>query len=70
MSVWELDKNQIGIISNIEGNDKISMRLIAMGFIIGQNITILQKDKRSSLVKVGETRVALSSHLLENVKVA
>ena len=69
MSVWDLDKNQTGIISNIEGNNKISMRLMTMGFMVGQNITILQKHVTNSLVRVGGTRIALSSRLLEKIKI-
>ena len=67
MTLSELNENESGLILNINGSNKVSIRLITMGFISGQSVKILQKNEKNSLVKVGKTRIALSSYLLNNI---
>ena len=69
MSAWELETKQTAIISNIKCCDKMSLRLMSVGFVNGKDITILQKHKQSSLVKIGSLRIMLSSCLLQNITI-
>ena len=69
MILSELNENESGLISNINGGNKVSIRLMTMGFISGQPVKILQKNEKNALVKVGKTRIALSSYLLNYIEI-
>ena len=69
MTLSELKSNGTGIVSHIEGNDDISLRLMSMGLFKGASVNVLFHLDKCSLVKIGNTKIALASDLLNRVKI-
>jgi len=69
MTLLELESGKTGTISHIEGNDDISLRLMSVGFFKGATLNVLFNIGNCALIKVGNTKVALSSYLLNRIKI-
>lgn len=69
MTLADLEINDERLITKILGEDDIKARLLTLGFFTGNTVCVLHKSFRNALVKVGATRMAISSNLLETIEV-
>jgi len=58
-----------GIIKKIGGKPEVKKHLENLGFIIGDNVTVITEQNGNIIVKVKETRVAISREMASKIYV-
>ena len=58
-----------GIIKKIGGQPEVRKHLENLGFIIGDNVTVITEQNGNIIVKVKETRVAISREMASKIYV-
>jgi len=58
-----------GIIKKIGGKPEVRKHLENLGFIIGDNVTVITEQNGNIIVKVKETRVAISREMASKIYV-
>lgn len=70
MTLQESKKEQIYIVDDVTLEDKLMVRLQALGMITGTQVEILnQKSNGSMMIKVRGTRFAIGKQIAAGVKV-
>lgn len=57
------------MIRKLGGNDETRRFLESLGFVVGSNITVVSEIKGNVIVKVKESRVAVSKEMARRVMV-
>ncbi|MCR4564434.1 MAG: ferrous iron transport protein A [Clostridiales bacterium] len=58
-----------GIIKKIGGKPEVKKHLENLGFIVGDNVTVITEQNGNIIVKVKETRVAISREMASKIYV-
>ena len=58
-----------GIIKKIGGKPEVRKHLENLGFIVGDNVTVITEQNGNIIVKVKETRVAISREMASKIYV-
>lgn len=58
-----------GIIRKIGGKPEVKKHLENLGFIVGDNVTVITEQNGNIIVKVKETRVAISREMASKIYV-
>ncbi len=61
------DQGQLISIIKITGNDEVRQHLAELGFVIGEEITIVNKNGGNVIVKVKDSRIALDQTLANRI---
>lgn len=69
MPVTMLKVGETNNIKIINGNDQIKRHLEHLGFVIGENITVVSEISGNLIVKVKDSRIALSKSMANRIMV-
>jgi len=69
MTLENIGTKDTKLIKRLLGNSQINSRLLSLGFFAGNTICILHKAFGTTLLRVGSSRVAVATSLLENIEV-
>ena len=69
MTLANLNTKETKIIKRLIGDKNFNSRLMSLGFFAGNTISIFHKAFGSTLLKVGHSRIALTTSLLQNIEV-
>ena len=58
-----------GIIKKIGGKPEVRKHLEDIGFIVGDNVTVITEQNGNIIVKIKETRVAISKEMAMKIYV-
>jgi ferrous iron transport protein A len=58
-----------GIIKKVGGKPEVKKHLENLGFIVGDNVTVITEQNGNIIVKVKETRVAISREMASKIYV-
>ncbi|MBO5494772.1 MAG: ferrous iron transport protein A [Eubacterium sp.] len=58
-----------GIIKKVGGKPEVKKHLENLGFIVGDNVTVITEQNGNIIVKVKETRVAISKEMAMKIYV-
>jgi len=58
-----------GIIKRVGGKPEVKKHLENLGFIVGDNVTVITEQNGNIIVKVKETRVAISREMASKIYV-
>lgn len=63
------DEGEVYTVRRLGGNPEVKQHLADMGFAVGSNVAVLSKTGGNVIVKVKETRVAISEELSRKIMV-
>jgi len=69
MTLANLGIKETRVIKKVSGEDVINARLLSLGFFAGNSICVLYNAFGTTLLKVGSSRIAITTSLLENIEV-
>ncbi|ELP61198.1 hypothetical protein F502_02045 [Clostridium pasteurianum DSM 525 = ATCC 6013] len=69
MPITMLKVGETNNIKNITGNDKTRRHLEHLGFIIGENVTVVSEIAGNLIVGVKNSRIALSKSMANRIMV-
>lgn len=69
MPLYLAEDNQDVLIVRITGDDKVKSRLETMGFVVGENIRIINRMDDNVIVKIKGVTIALSHELAKRIYV-
>lgn len=67
MPITMIRAGETGSIKRIVGNDDTMRRLEHMGFVLGEEVTVVTEMAGNLIVSVKDTRVALSKSLANKI---
>jgi ferrous iron transport protein A len=56
-------------IRKITGLDEVRQHLAELGFVVDEHVTVIAKNGESLILKVKESRVALSKNLAQRIQI-
>ena len=68
--MFNLPLNEEHQIQNIVGHSATRSYLYSLGLIKGQTFSILEKNTDGFIIKIGDTKIALDSHVAQFIIVA
>lgn len=69
MPITMIEVGETSSIKNITGNDDTRRHLEHLGFVIGENITVVSEIAGNLIVKVKDARIALSKSMANRIMV-
>ncbi|MDF2503747.1 FeoA family protein [Clostridium sp.] len=69
MPITMIKVGETDSIKNITGNDDTRRHLEHLGFVIGENITVVSEIAGNLIVKVKDARIALSKSMANRIMV-
>ena len=63
----QLKPNQIAIVAEIRLEKSTLIKLAGMGLIVGSKIEVISKNKYTSLLALGPTRLAINKKIAEQI---
>ena len=69
MPICYADKEKTYIIKKIGGNHEVKTHLENLGFHIGSEVSVINELNSNLVIKVKETRVAVSAELAKKIMV-
>ena len=60
---------EVGIIKKIGGSPEVKQHLENLGFVVGTEVTVINKMGGNILVKVKESRVAISQEMAQKIMI-
>ncbi len=61
------DVGQMVVIQKISGNDEVKLHLAELGFVVGEEISIVNKNGGNLIVNVKDSRIALDRNLANRI---
>lgn len=69
MPITLANPGEENIIRHIGGNPELKQHLADLGFVVGENVTVLSQLAGNIIVKVKESRVAISKEMAQKIMV-